>query len=509
MGTMSRQGWALLLAACLFAPLASAASGEGAFVSTGSFFVEADATAEGEPLALYVPQTSQMQKLEIRVAKAHVLEYRVPFLQVDPQVKEPAAVQSGPGQGREWVVMDALIRLIPGDHEGFLGLEPSESSLLSIQEKGMHWEPRAYSYIGTRLLVGDNGPGGISYGREISKPHFHSFLDGGLTYDGQGAIKLVGPDVEISSSTVSQHRTGEARTGAAKSEVTILFIRFDASAQVEILGTGVEAALARMDMTWDGALHFLPTGGSMRTEEGTYLATGQRAKLEGDFEASVEPVSPDRAKFSIRGDVRASTMSFQAGSTQISVPAQPSISLLVLASVTLGAGGGAVAAWGVLRRRSAAGRGPALPFSAEDCQEAGAIACAEEDWARGAEWFERGVALAPTSARLHADLAFCLSQIGDVERALDHYGRAHGLCEDGEAAFNAACAAVAAGLEAEAERWLRLALARSPEFAAHLDEDPEWEGLLAKPDVEALVRDAWERLARRRRGSGGDRGRPC
>jgi thioredoxin-like negative regulator of GroEL len=144
-----------------------------------------------------------------------------------------------------------------------------------------------------------------------------------------------------------------------------------------------------------------------------------------------------------------------------------------------------------------------MPFTAEDCCDAGAKAASEEDWAGAAKWFGRARTLAPTSARICADLAFSLSQIGDVDEALRHYAEASRLCADGEADFNGALAALhGARPLGEIEEWLERALARSPGLVMPLEADDDFKVLHGRTRYERAVDHAWQCLARRGEGPG-------
>lgn len=495
-GAMAREWWVLLLAALFFVPSSGASPSAGAFAVEEELLFAANLSAEGIPLALFVPQTRGIGGLEIRLPNATVTEHRVTFHSIDPHVVDPLSAAVVPTRSdREWIT-NGTVRLLPGSHDGVFGIYPRAADLALYASGPSTWQARIRSEIGDFVYAGQRGSDDVGYAERVEGLHLLGVGNGSLRFTGLGEILLVGPDVEVQTERVTRHETGFRRTSATEEVATVLVIQLHEPATVDVHGVPFEAALDLMDVSWDGPLRFTPREGNLRSEDGRYLSSGRSAMLDGDLEARIVPTDEGRASVEVHGNVRSSTLIFEQKAPLLEPDNLDWVPLLVLGSVTLGAGGGAFVAWGVMRRRLGAPEGPALPFTPEDCQEAGAIACAEEEWAKAAEWFERGVLLAPTSARLHADLAFCLAQIGDVERALAHYAKAHALSEDGEAAFNAACAAVAAGLDAEAARWLGVALDRSPEFVVHLAEDEEWDALLATPAVDAIVAAAWERLGR-------------
>lgn len=494
---MVRQAWALLLATFLMAPLADASGGEGGFSVDGALTFPSGSNSTGTPRALFVRQTGDLSALRVHASEATVSTYRVPFRGADVAALGPAFVQVEDTQTREWTVKDAVLTLVAGDHRGILGIDPSADARLTlVATDAVAWEPRLASDVGDWMGPGGAEPGAIGYQARVTGPHLLGSGNGSVAYVGKGRLQLVGPDVEIRSSNVTLHRTGASESGLAERTFTVVSMRFDAEATVEIAGVPFEGVLQEMDAAWDGALRFTPRAGEMRTPEGTYASRGGAADLDGRFQAHLLPTSAGEGRLDLSGDLRSSTLAFAPAATR--APGLPMAAswgaLLLAAAVLVGAAGGVAAGVTMLRqvRAALALHAPRPPFTVEDCVEAANAALDVGDDAEALEWLRRAEVLAPTSARIAADLGFCLTNLGAVDEALDAYRKAHVLSGDGEAAYHAALAAHEAGRPAEAVLgWLGEALERTPQYVESARED--FPRLLDRPAWRALERRARER----------------
>lgn len=493
------KAWGFLLAILLQAPFASATSTEGTFIVEGAVVVPEATHAEGGPLALYVPETAGISHLRVHIPRATVFEYRTTFCGVQTGVVPPLFVECGHSE-QSWPVADAVMTLRPGEHAGILGVYAAPEATLGTDASGdVSWESRAVSNVGNPESATTYQQSAAFYHQRVTGRHLEGVGNASLVYQGGGALKLRGPDVEIASSNLTRHETGKAKAGTTEEIVTVLFVRFDAPATVTLGDVPFQAALSSVEAAWDGPLRFTPREGSLRADDRIYFPTGTDAELEGRFTARLAPLEGGKARLELAGDLRATSMAAYApANAGLAEGGRPWLALLIVGAVVVGAAGGA-AVWSRLHRRAPAawhaeGSAAAIPFTVEDCLEAGALACGEENWTKGAEWFERGLRLAPTSARLHADLAFCLSQLGEIDRAMEHFRKSHALSTHGESAFNAACTAAFFGREDEAAGWLVAALERSPEFVVHLRDDHELSPLLERPEVALAERRARERM---------------
>lgn len=491
--------WArgLLLCSFLLAPLGAAAAGEGSFTVRGPITFPETATLEGKPLAFYVGNAPTLGFFQVDVPHATIFEYRKVLVGADSGILPAAPFVEKDLQERSWAVTNARVAVKSGwDQHSFLGLYAQPDAILKV-DGGPPSEPRLYSHIGRGDATPGDAPFRIGYSQEVTGPHIFIKGEGQVEYVGGGGLKIRGPTVEIQSTeNLTTHRTGTSDSTGERT-ITWVFVRLDTPGILRLNETPFQAATGKAEALWDGMIRFTPTRGDLRTNQGTYSAEDKPTEIDGRFSATLVPLASGTARMDLSGDLRSSSLTFAPIPRGLGGEGDSWIALLVVGAVVVGAGGGAIAMWRAMHRRGSAAtavRPVALPFTAEDCKAAGAAAACEERWADAAEWFERGVRLAPTSARLHADLAFALSQIGDLDRALLHFGRSHELSNDGESAFNAACAAVAAGRLDDAETWLVSALERSPEFVLHLREDPEWAPLLGRPTVLQAERGARERM---------------
>jgi hypothetical protein len=501
--------WLALLASLVAVPLAAATAAEGGFQVDGALAFPAATQVVGAPLALLLPDTGNLSHLVVHAPLATVALYRVPFRGVDPGILNPVFLQLEATETREWTVRDATISLMQGNQEGALGLFPGEGTSLAVQETDeVEWEPRVVSDVGQGAGPGGSQAGAVRYHQRVARPHMHGMGNGSLAYSGAGSLHLVGPDVEVHAANVTRHATGVSWNGPSEMVFTVLLIRFDAPATVEISEVPFEAALSGMDATWDGPMRFTPRDGNLRTDGGVYLPGGGPVEIDGNLTARLLPTAAGESRLTLSGDVRSSSLTF-APTTQ-AIPASVArswVALAVLGAVVVAVGGGAAggvgASWALVRRIREMRPPPPqqLPFSPEDCMEVARAALSQEDWPEALDWLRRAHGLAPASARIAGDLAFCLEQMGAVDDALEWHAKAHALSSDGEAAFNAARAAQDAGKPAGVVfEWLAAALERTPGFVEEVA--PEFPSIVALPAWTAVGRRAWERHGLEGRGSG-------
>lgn len=492
---MSWRASASLLLGCLMVvPCATAADGAGRFTFEGKAAFPSETKGTASPRALYVPDTDGLTALEARIAKGTIFAVEARYVSADapgpirPHVQADKFVRS-------WPLQDATVTLLPGNHAGMVGIYTAPASTAGFYvEDAISFESREVSSIGDTDAAANSDPKSIAYHQVVKGPHLLASGTGSVSYSGLGAIKLDGADVEIRSGNVTRHETGMTQTGPYEVTYTWIYIRFEEASEVYLSGVPFELAAASAQAEWDGVLRFQARDGSLRTTSGTYSPASGMATLDGAFQATLTPAKDGQARMDIAGSVRASSMVYAPAPGGRGLSERQSwLPVLFLSAVVVGAAGGiAVFRRFASRTESVASSEP--PFSAEDCLDAAAAACSDENWPTAARWLERGLKLAPTSARLHADYAFCLSQMGDIERALTHYGRAHELSQDGEIAFNAATAAAECGMVDEAAAWLVAALERSPEHVLYVRGDEELEPLLSRPEVAQAELWARERL---------------
>lgn len=520
-----RRGSYLLLGAILLLPLAAGADVTGEFLVEGRVTLPAGADLEGAPLlgllrganetrnVTLEAASARIHFLELRMAEPPVLRERAPGIQVD--------------EDHQWVdVRDLRMEMTPS-RDGYLGFYAGEGATLQLTaSSSAGLEGKARSVI-TSLVAGGISGGPFEtreyYQQIATGPHVLNSAAGELWYRGPGTLKVFGPDVQWSAAQGGGAlSTGELDGSGLDTHETVRWVVVEFADGTFHAESPSPWVLATRDVSasWSGTTYFVPTTGEMSAGSSRYLASGSAARVGGALSGSFSPIpsAGDDVKLgmSLSGDLASTSMRPQ---TVAPAPAGSSdrawLPILGVALATCVAG----FSGGLLLRRSrvrsarvvaapaAAAVPESLPFTAEDCCDAGAKAASEEDWAEAAKWFRRAHRLAPTSARICADLAFSLSQIGDVDEALVLFREASRLSSDGEADFNGALAALQAGRPAEeVEEWLDRALARTPGLVLPLEADNDFHLLAGRPRFEAALRRAREHVSGRARGSG-DAGR--
>lgn len=494
------------ICAILSAPLASAAQGTGAFTAEGPIVVPAGArfnfTVGG--LALLADDSLPGDGFVLQADHVTVHHFKRRFLGAPP-----AAVVRTETEERTWDLTGVTVTSISHSDFSFLGVHAGPGATLSgVSESETTLHPRTRSTLSTDRETVNPRRDYPSYHAEVSEPHLFASLSGSAVLHGAGEARVLGSRVRIvASENQTDWDTGYSQPSAVELMAEWFIFSFG-SGRVEIQTTRepLQITASAANSGWDGKVTFRPLLGALETREATYVPSASKSeKLDGTFQATLEPALDGKGvAMRLHGDLRGTSLVARPvplGARLSESPAWGFVLLGVAAVVGAGATG---TLWWWRHGHRARPPDPLLPFRVEDCVEAGAIACAEEDWARGAEWYRRAHELAPTSARVAADLAFALTQIGGTDEAMAYFRRAHDLSTDGEAAFNAALAALAAGYPPEeVEQWLRMALTRTPSFVATLD-DREWDDLRRRPSVRQL--EAWARAQATREDPDGSRG---
>lgn len=482
---MTRRVCWLVLAALWIAPLASAAAGEGSFTVEGKLTYPAQTHTEGEPLALFLVETTDLGALTLTFPRGIVYEYRVNF----GGGGLLPSLQVGNAVVRSWPVEDATVSLVEGDHSGFLGLYPGAGSTLYL-DGSMHQEPAGLSGIGNGKSSDGEAPESFNYYREVVAPHLLTSGQPAVQYVGGGGVKLRGPDVQIQSANATRHATGKEQTGIGQETATWLYIHFEGPATLTANGSAVLAAVSTATASWDGALRFTPREGSLRAEDGTYLPRGRGVEqVEGAFTADLFPLAGGRtARLNLNGEIRSATLQRQAPlpSAALSPGMAP---LFLLVGVAVAASGGA-AVYGWHRREAYRA---SVSREAESFLDLAGVRIQSGEFARALVWLERAREKAPKSARLAADHGFCLAKLGRIEEALQAWKEAHELARDGEHAYGAAGTLLDAGASFElVGEWLKRALEKTPGLVVQVEE--EFAVVVDDPAWDEELRRAWERL---------------
>jgi tetratricopeptide (TPR) repeat protein len=292
----------------------------------------------------------------------------------------------------------------------------------------------------------------------------------------------MGPDVHISSATnETDHATGETASGTAQRTLRWLVLEYEeGTLTLQAPAPFTVAAKEAGPVTWDGKATLTPRSGVLTARDATYAAEGERAEIDGRFSASLTPAK-DRAHMVLDGDLRSTTLAATTRTPAPGGPLGPSwVALLLIGAVVVGISGGAVGVWAFLTHRHAASE---YPLTVEDCQAAADDAAQAEDYPSALEWYGRARMMAPTSAKLAAQEAFCLAKMGDEAAALERYAEADRLSPyGGDAAISAARLLHERGAPLEkVAPFLKAALEKTPDLLLDVEHDfpevatrPEW-----------------------------------
>lgn len=479
------QGAAALLLVLLLAvvPLAHAAA--IASFTTGSSVHLPDATTfRLEPAAVYIGGTDEFLSLELVMPLVHVdvrTSTATELLVGDNVVDGPARVSV-----RSYDLHDAVLQIVPGSIDGFLGIYPHPGSDAEVVSEGA-----ATLAPETALRVGglfsnqgsDGDPANPDYGRTFSGPVLDLHAGGTLTYTGPGVVKLNGPAVLVSArENVTRMETGRRfSSDAAVREVneTWAVLTFD-DATLTARHPRMQLAADSAGLTWSGAATVGDMDGQVTSDGDTYVGHGERVTLDGDFDGvATSESSGGRAVAAVQVEgVLASTSLAPASRAVTPAPEWRPVGLgILLGATVMGAG----LSGALLYRRRARRAVPDL--TVEQCRDLADAAMENLRFADALEWLEKAQALAPASARLWMDKGYCHASLGDVPEALAAYDRASDLSSDGEADLLAASLLLRAGAPDHdaAERHVERALARSPAMALEVQLDNVFDPLRRRP----------------------------
>ena len=117
-----------------------------------------------------------------------------------------------------------------------------------------------------------------------------------------------------------------------------------------------------------------------------------------------------------------------------------------------------------------------------ECVSIALLAAEAGDHALALTWFRHARALAPGNARLAAQEAWCLGELGRLDEALEAYAEASFLSDDGLADLDAGLLLLrTGGMEGRAEERIAMALHRRPELALEIRRMPEVAPLRGRP----------------------------
>lgn len=492
-GAKVARAGALVIPLVMFLPLA-AASDAGSLASQGAFSFQAESTTRFHPIVALLNDTTRLDGITLSAPRVLVRHFQMTTLTLTPTVG--AVIHD---TGETYTLHNVTMRL-SSVQEGYLSLLGALEGTARLDSAALRAAPWPPGEISHGTSVGEPRDDEPTFAFHVDRPHLRGHGPGTLAYDGAGRIKLLGPDLWVESDErqgflPSGRQEGSPAPGG-RSVLRWVVLEFEDARIVMDARSPWLAAFDNATTSWDGVATMKPVSGALEGAGARHVPTPDVARIDGRLDAHIRPIltrSGDLLTWwDVSGTLRTTTLHAQA----LHAAPTPSGNLVAIAwpvfgaVLALGATGGYTLAG---RRRRA--RMDAREMDAEDYAETATAAASLKDWPEAVEWFTRARRLAPTSARLCADLAFALSQVGDHDEALRLYEEASRLSGDGEADLNGAITALGAGRPPdEVERWLARALERSPLLALDLDGDETFAPLRGRTAYEEAMERAWERL---------------
>lgn len=458
--------WSLvaIVLVSLTAGTASAATVEGALALDEPAEFHAPARFDAVGLALYVNATEDLDAFTLSAERVVVHTFYRRYVEVPlvtTNVGTPIEMRDA-----TYTLTNVTLRLADGSQEGWLGVYPSAARFGVDAADGALALARADGAVGNSPTEeAEPDPRFNAYAVGRSDPHVLLDARGAFGASGDVLLKIEGLDVDVrAAENATIMRTGIERSGGpGPRERTESWLFLDAeAATVESAGDAeVRAMGGLMRAAWNGELtSTLGAEGELRSDSAAFHGGAGPLRLAGDLSAVLSPeTKPGGVTLALEltGELSSSNLA------RVSVPLAQRATLWpwIVLAVALVAGAGSYA----LLRRSRA-----LDF--DDLVELGHLAMEADRPGEALGWFQKARRLAPTSAALALDEAFCHEQLGEVDAALATYAVASGLSQDGEADLSRA--RLILRLEGEAdprvEPLLLQALDRTPELVFDVEE---------------------------------------
>lgn len=455
----------------LGAPAAAALEASGSLFLEGPTTFPAGTTLRLNPIVALDHDTADLDDFQLEAAKLRVTMYENRY------VGSPGNIILRSTQTEQtWTQTDATLRLLEdGNHDGYLAIRSEPNAALSTTlGAAADIESRTESRIETEGVVSDSrSPSWFL--QNVTGAHLYLDASLVLVHDGGAAVKLNGPDFELTAaenSTPVEWRTG--RIEVSPVEVVIRWFWIEAEearvqfasgrAPVEIVATHAPS------IRWNGEASLHATAGSLDALDGRFLPSGERASLVGLLAASLapgqRPGASDLTNVQGQVDVQSTTLLYQPSALAPLAPLRSSWwgPLLVGGIAAVAATGGTgLVMWQRNRRRQP-------PMTVDECSDYTLMLLESGDFVRALEWARRGRRMAPDDPQSAYDEARCLEKQGDVQGALRAYAAAHNLAVHGDFALAAARLLQARGSPPEAiQDRLVAALDKSPELLLEIE----------------------------------------
>lgn len=312
---------ATLLAIAFFLPSAAAQQAAGTFTVSDTRFPAGGAAAV-EPLALLDNATSGETLFSGHAAVATVCLYEKARTVAQTPLKdtpvEEIATQSSDTTEDCSQFTNPTFRLISGgEHAGWFGIHPKNDTRVSVTpSKPYNVESRVASTLtnrdgNTASASSEEGPAWDAYIARISGDHLATAVEGAIEVSGDGALKLLGMDLEVSGDEGTlEYRTGTFDESGPVHTRTYrwLYVDFE-SATLVLESTGpVTIAAKTMDSEINGEIRFVATEGRLACSGASYQPRPRQLEtLRGVFSASLHPIS-NAATLTVEGQLVATSL---------------------------------------------------------------------------------------------------------------------------------------------------------------------------------------------------------
>lgn len=465
-----------------------------------SAVLPASATAAHTPIAFFVRDSSSLLSLEGNLASVQIayFEKTETLVKSDPlpglRVENPGRVE------QTWSTDAAAIRLAGRQHGGILGADLSQDGvLLTSARDEATVAPRAPGSFpdGTvRTSARDDVP---DYAYRILRAFLLHNVTGQVVYEGPGALKLIGPDIElITARNATRYETGVFPESDTQVRFKWLQIRFSTATVALVAVAPMEVATAGFSFEVDGLVHANVIHGDVNVDGNPYRVDPGPKDFEGVFSGDARPDGGSSATLSLNGELRRTTMA------AVPVPSAPGgglgrswLSPFAGMAIVATAGG----ALAVLQYRRL--KHERLQSYVEYCRSYAEWAAEAGNYTLAVEWLELAREHAPSSLDAAEELSLMYRKLGDLERAVALAEEVSAGSEEGDGNPPRFAAAMHMELaEAQPERaqyhldaarvQIERALARDPDLARVIQSDPIFAPLHG-PEFDVMLSEAQRR----------------
>jgi hypothetical protein len=479
-----------------------ASAAEGTFAISGPITFPLGTESTLTPFAVYVGNAALVRDFNLVMPEAdgRIATWTYQVFKGPPGtggILPPLSVETGFVE-YPLRVENAVLSVLAGtDHDPFVGIYPDDAKVAFVPRDGSPLQSQSSFAFGNAETTGGEDPRTIWYYVAEDRPNLYLNASGQGRYEGRGIVKVSGLELALATGESSNQviKTGWSQVSATEFNLTVLTFDFTTPATLtfDTGATTVQIAAADARSVGEGTVSFVPIAGQLQDAAGDFLppAHPEEVHLDGRFMARTLPLPQDgMAEFVVSGEVEPSGFVFQPSPTTSTARALSWLPLVLLGAVLL-AGVGGLAAWRTRRRPRAAPIPRPLPAPTAE-QPAGvdveelappvldvdfAMRAATsyfeaEEWERALSWFRYAKGQAPTSARLAAEIGFCLTKLGRYVEAEESLEEAYRRGLNASDLWGVVCSIEEAGHPVEKlEHWLKRLLQREPRLLWQVEED--------------------------------------